>query len=96
MAELYEHDRDSGRAWPNTGQSQTAPAQHHAEASVLLAGLMPTSLRGAAPCHVNMSAGYPWHCAAPSSMDKHKISSKAMNILGQLGCGVFFKNSAGC
>lgn len=70
MAEPHEHDRDSGTAWPNKGQSQRASAQHRAEATVLLAGLMPTSLQGAALRHVNTSAGYPRHGAALSGMGK--------------------------
>ena len=95
VAETYEHDRDSGTARPNKGQSQTAPAQRRAEATVLLAGLMPIFLQGAALCHVNMSAGYPWHGAAPSGMNKYKVSSKAMNIWRRLG-GWVFLSSAGC
>lgn len=91
MAETYEHNRDSGTARPNKRPSQTAPAQHHAEAAVQLAGLMPILLQGAALCHVNMSAGYPWHGAALSGTDKYKLSSKAMNVWGQLGVWGFFK-----
>lgn len=69
---------------PNKGQSQTVPAQHRAEATVLLAGLMPIFLQSTALCHVNMPAGYPWHGAVLSSMDIYKVLLKAMNVLGQL------------
>lgn len=77
-----------GTAKPNKSQSQTAPAHHCAEAPVLLAGLMPVFLQGAALYHTNMPAGYPWHGAALSSMDKCKFH------FGAAGCfvvGFFFQ-----
>lgn len=81
---MYENERDSGTVRPNKGHSQTVAAQHHAEATVLLAGLMPIFLQSSALCYVNMSAGYPWHGAALSSVGRYKFLLKAMSVLGQL------------
>jgi len=47
------------------------------------------SLQGAALCHIDMSAGSPWHDAAPSGMDKCRVSAKAVNILGSWFRGFF-------
>lgn len=78
---MHEHDKESGTARSNKGQSQTASVQHCAEATVLLAGLKPIFLQCAALCHVNMSNGYLWHGAVLSSTDKYKVPPKAVNIL---------------
>lgn len=69
VAETYKCDREQ--------QSLT-----RGTATVLLAGFMPVFLQGAALCHVNMPAGYPWHGAAPSNTNKCKFHLEAA------GCSV--------